>query len=315
MIEDFIQQISKYQIKDFLGSGSFSKVYSAINNETLQNVAIKIIPKPSEVDKEILILKKLNHPNLITFYEKIEPEKYHFIVQDLFQSKTLLQLVNETRGLSEDYTRTIFIQICNALAYLHHNNISHGDLKLENILVKNDQIKIIDFGLASETEYKEFSGSIQYCPPESFCEETYQGEKADIWSAGVILFSMIAGRLPFQKYSTSEVIKQILNVDFKMPSSCSNRLKNVISSILIVNPKLRLTAHEILQMDWMVMPKDHLFLSGNFYSGLQIDEKFNRQNPNQSQSTKRLSKCNLTSPTPSVNHLLMVTRCKTNLFH
>jgi serine/threonine protein kinase len=159
--QDIPTLISNYQIKDILGFGSFSKVYSATNLETLQNVALKIIPKPFDVDKEIRILQKLDHPNLIKFYAKIETENYYFIFQDLFQSKTLLQLVNETHGLSEENIRGIFVQICNALDYLHQKNISHGDLKLENILVQNDQIKIIDFGLASKTKYKEFSGSIQ----------------------------------------------------------------------------------------------------------------------------------------------------------
>jgi serine/threonine protein kinase len=74
-------------------------------------------------------------------------------------------------------------------------------------------------------------------------------KKADIWSAGVILFSMIAGRLPFEKHSTSEIIRFITNVDFRIPSSCSGKLKEVISSILIFNPTLRPNAHDILHMD------------------------------------------------------------------
>jgi serine/threonine protein kinase len=138
---------------------------------------MKIIPSPFDVENEIRILKKLDHPNLIKFYDKIETEKYYFIFQELFQSKTLLELVNETHDLSEENARAIFVQICNALVYLHQNNISHGDLKLENILVQNNQIKIIDFGLSSETENKEFSGSIQYCPPKSFSESTFNGKK------------------------------------------------------------------------------------------------------------------------------------------
>jgi serine/threonine protein kinase len=156
-------------------------------------------------------LQKLNHPNLIQFYEKAETDQCYFIFQEFFPSKTLLEYVNEKRGLSERDSCKIFSQICETLGYLHQNHISHGDLKLDNILIGNDQIKIIDFGLACETEKKEFSGSIDYCPPEGFSGKQFSGEKADIWSVGVILYSMITGMLPFQKSTNSEIAKSISN--------------------------------------------------------------------------------------------------------
>ena len=250
--------LTDYEIKGILGHGTFSKVKLGINKITKKKVAIKIIDKKFILDKnnyerikrEIYILKKSNHPNIIKVYEIKEDSKNYYIIMEYCQYGELFQQIISQRHLDLNTSSFYFFQLINGLCYLHSHNIIHRDLKPENILIgENKILKIIDFGLSNFSGKDEYlttpCGSPSYAPPEMIGGKKYNGMMGDIWSCGISLYVMLCGYLPFDGKSNVDLFDKILKCKVNYPKNIDKNAMNLLKSILVPNPEKRINLEKI----------------------------------------------------------------------
>jgi serine/threonine protein kinase len=157
--------------------------------------------------------------------------------------------------LDENEARKLFRQIIEGIEYLHKYNISHRDLKPENLLLDREKsIKIVDFGLSNRYARGELlhtaCGSPCYAAPEMIAGKRYNGTETDVWSAGIVLFAIICGYLPFEDANTSKLYKMILSGDFSIPSHVSEEARDLIKGTLRTDPKIRFTISDIKEHRW-----------------------------------------------------------------
>jgi len=175
---------------------------------------------------------------------------------DYARNGDLLEFINSKKRLTEEEAREIFIQLIEALEYTHNKNIIHRDIKLENILLsENNEVIVGDWGFAgywsNDKKIKCNWGSIFYAAPEIFIGQEYTGPEIDIWSLGVVLYAMITGRLPFTGANNEEVAMNIIEGNFKLPSSCSKSLSNLLRSMLTVDSRFRINMNDIKEHPWL----------------------------------------------------------------
>jgi 5'-AMP-activated protein kinase catalytic alpha subunit len=193
------------------------------------------------------------------FKDSFKTNSHFFILQELCKEGALFDRVIINKKMKESQAKKVFRQLMEALEYLQKNGISHRDIKTENIICNsNFEIKLIDFGFASKETglLKTYCGSIQYCAPEILSCQPYDGMKSDLWSCRVVLFKMITGSLPFDKFSFSRTINLIKNCDFSIPQTVSKSASNLIQSLLVLNPEQRLSPKEVLKHEWLSLNHD-----------------------------------------------------------
>jgi serine/threonine protein kinase len=247
----------EYRLEDQLGSGAFSSVRLARHVETQLPVAVKIIPKTRRLSEsqsasilqEVAFLKQANHPNIISFTDFFEDQSNYYIVMELAPNGSLMEALSAHRIFSEATARRHLCQIISALQYLHNNlQLVHRDLKCENVLLDaKSNVKLADFGLShSLTTLMETScGTPAYAAPEVInggeCTE-----KIDIWSAGIVLYTMLAGKLPFDALNIESLTKEILYGDPVFPEHFSPDLIDLLMKMLCKSPEERISIAEIL---------------------------------------------------------------------
>ena len=266
----FNGKIENYLITKELGKGSCAVVKKAIHKITKEKFAIKIYTKEflldpqkrSVVKNEINILKHLDNKYIMKLYEEIDTPDYLYLVLEYINGISLIDILkNEINNfLPENRAKNLMIQIIQGILYLHSKNICHRDIKLENILVmKNDVIKIIDFGFAvkcnKDSYQKLYCGTPSYMAPEILNKEKYNPFYSDVWSLGVLFYAMLLGSFPFDYDSsiieTSEKeIKRIKEVDLKFSDEIKidDNLKNIFKKIFVIEPKQRIELNEILKL-------------------------------------------------------------------
>lgn len=203
-----------YRIGKVLGKGAFGKVNLAIHKETGDLVAMKSINKQylaestskNKVMQEVTILKMINHKNIMWLRETFETEKHVIFVLELCPGGDLLNYVRKRRKLNENTAKVIFKQILEALQYLHDKNILHRDIKLDNILLDSKgRVKLGDFGVSKIITSNELIfdqwGTPAYIAPEILLDQGYTGGAIDVWSAGVVLYAMMYGTVPFKAHN------------------------------------------------------------------------------------------------------------------
>lgn len=260
-----------------LGEGRFSIVKLGTHSLTNQPVAIKILDKTKianvqdkeRINREIKIMKKINHFNITKLYTIIETKYIIYLVEEYVQGKELNDYLYTKGKLSETEACKFFHQIISGLSYLHYIGIAHRDFKPENILLTNDNkvLKIIDFGLGNTYKkgqlLKTACGSPCYIPPEMIKEEGYNPDKSDIWSAGIILYLMLCGHLPFYEEDNQLMYDKIIRGDYDIPKFLSNDAKDIIKKILEVDPKKRLNFEEIKNHPWFnIINKKYMIFKG-----------------------------------------------------
>ena len=252
--------MSTFTIKDYvvnrkrIGKGSFSTIYKAFNTKDNKQYAIKevIIDKKSvksNVKREFLVLKKLNHPNIVKLYDLIIDTNYNniYFVFDYYSKGDFAKFLNN-KPLKEKYCKKYAKQLGDGLQYLIENNIIHRDLKPQNILLTNElNIKITDFGFARKfdknTLLNTLCGSPMYMAPEIINKLDYS-IKSDLWSVGIIIYQMFYGKVPFDVNNFIQLIKEIntkpINYDVNGINISSNAL-DLLNGLLTINVKDRIT--------------------------------------------------------------------------
>ena len=257
-------KIGPFQILNEIGKGKFATVFLGIHEETKEKVAIKQMKKSALNTKEVLsneikIHKKLFHPNICKMYCVIENENYFFIITEYCSKGDILKIIIEQEDkFEEQKSNKIFQEIINALDYLHKNNIAHRDIKPENILINDsNSAKLSDFGLSKFIPQNLFlktaCGSPIYAAPEMLKGQEYKGDKIDIWSMGISLYTMLCGELPFDDEDMKTLVFNITHGKYILPEFLSNNAKDLIKKILEIDPEKRITIKEIKEHPWISM--------------------------------------------------------------
>ena len=271
-----------YKIIRKLGEGMFSTVKLASHSLTGEKVAIKILEKTKvtkleekeRINRELTIMRKLNHYNIVKLYQIVETKLTIYLIQENVQGKEFMEYLNKKGKLKEVEACKFFHQIISGLEYIHQCGIAHRDFKPENILITNDDtvLKIIDFGLSNMYKnnqlLKTACGSPCYAPPEMIKEESYNGAKSDIWSSGIILYLMLCGKLPFYHEQNEIMYEQILSGKFDHPNYLSDNAKDILDKIIEVDPKKRLNFEEIKSHPWFNIIDKNEFM----HKGININE-------------------------------------------
>ncbi|XP_039761680.1 serine/threonine-protein kinase MARK2-like isoform X5 [Pararge aegeria] len=255
--------IGKYKLLKTIGKGNFAKVKLAKHVPTGKEVAIKIIDKtqlnPSSLQKlfrEVRIMKMLDHPNIVKLFQVIETEKTLYLVMEYASGGEVFDYLVLHGRMKEKEARAKFRQIVSAVQYCHQKRIIHRDLKAENLLLDGEMnIKIADFGFSNEftpgAKLDTFCGSPPYAAPELFQGKKYDGPEVDVWSLGVILYTLVSGSLPFDGSTLRELRERVLRGKYRIPFYMSTDCENLLKKFLVLNPAKRASLESIMRDKWM----------------------------------------------------------------
>ncbi|XP_058843921.1 MAP/microtubule affinity-regulating kinase 3 isoform X6 [Acipenser ruthenus] len=255
--------IGNYRLLKTIGKGNFAKVKLARHILTGREVAIKIIDKtqlnPTSLQKlfrEVRIMKILNHPNIVKLFEVIETDKTLYLIMEYASGGEVFDYLVAHGRMKEKEARSKFRQIVSAVQYCHQKHIVHRDLKAENLLLDADMnIKIADFGFSNEftlgNKLDTFCGSPPYAAPELFQGKKYEGPEVDVWSLGVILYTLVSGSLPFDGQNLKELRERVLRGKYRIPFYMSTDCENLLKRFLVLNPIKRGTLEQIMKDRWI----------------------------------------------------------------
>lgn len=276
-----------YVLGELIGEGSYANVYKAQSQTQNRPVAIKITIKSSApkqflnhfLPREIDVVKRLRHPNILRYYQCIETNHRFFISMEYAANGSVLDLLMQWKRFNEPLGRQFFGELIAALAYLHRFGVVHRDVKLENLLLTDDfEVKLCDFGfsrrLSSPTAQtmqqptsqltgasaagqlcwlsNTWCGSHAYASPEVLQLQPYDPKLSDVWAAGVVLYTMVSGCFPFDDRCMAKLLEQVKRplVFWPAPAltdECQDLLRHILAPI-----EQRYTADAIGAHPWMV---------------------------------------------------------------
>ena len=206
---------------------------------------------------------------------------------ELAKGGELFNYIIDKRRLKEEEASCFFYQIISGMEYLHENNVVHRDLKPENLLLTEEKIiKIIDFGLSNEFTngylLQTPCGSPCYAAPEMILGKKYSGVNIDIWSTGIILYAMTCGYLPFEDKNNDVLFKKIIDLEYKFPDFLSLNLQNLITKILVINPKDRITVQDIKKHPFynqgkLIFYKEQKYFIENIFNNQEVENIINNK--------------------------------------
>ncbi|KAL4870455.1 hypothetical protein BDV12DRAFT_207737 [Aspergillus spectabilis] len=271
--------VGPWQLGRTLGSGATGRVRLAKHAVTGQTAAIKIVSKkcaaisqsdsiaamdknagnfigsgtrqmPSGIEREVVIMKLIEHPNVISLYDVWENRGELYLVLEYVEGGELFDYVSNHGPLPEEEAVRLFRQIIAGLGYCHRFNICHRDLKPENILLDGDHnVKLADFGMAALQPAGHWlntsCGSPHYAAPEIIYGRKYRGDRADIWSCGIILYALLTGFLPFDGGDLHTTLQLVRKGDYMIPPNISDEAADLIQRILQKKPDDRISMKEI----------------------------------------------------------------------
>ncbi|XP_058837271.1 serine/threonine-protein kinase MARK1-like isoform X13 [Topomyia yanbarensis] len=262
------EHIGKYKLLKTIGKGNFAKVKLAKHVPTSKEVAIKIIDKTQlnasslqKLYREVRIMKLLDHPNIVKLFQVIETEKTLYLVMEYASGGEVFDYLVLHGRMKEKEARAKFRQIVSAVQYCHQKRIIHRDLKAENLLLDSEMnIKIADFGFSNQftpgSKLDTFCGSPPYAAPELFQGRKYDGPEVDVWSLGVILYTLVSGSLPFDGATLRELRERVLRGKYRIPFYMSTDCENLLKKFLVLNPAKRASLESIMKDKWMNMGYD-----------------------------------------------------------
>ncbi|KAI6189768.1 Non-specific serine/threonine protein kinase [Aphelenchoides bicaudatus] len=257
--------IGRYKLLKTIGKGNFAKVKLARHIPTGIDVAIKIIDKTAlnssslqKLFREVRIMKQLDHPNIVKLYQVMETDQTLYLVMEYASGGEVFDYLVAHGRLKEKEARAKFRQIVSAVQYLHSKGVIHRDLKAENLLLDSDMnIKIADFGFSNQFSVGQkldtFCGSPPYAAPELFQGKKYDGPEVDVWSLGVILYTLVSGSLPFDGQNLKELRERVLRGKYRIPFYMSTDCENLLKKFLVLNPARRGTLDQIMsdRLGWL----------------------------------------------------------------
>lgn len=253
------------------------KVKLARRAEGGEQVAVKIVPRGSTDEghnqsradreradhskevrtaREAAIVTLLDHPYICGMRDVVRTTYHWYMLFEYVNGGQMLDYIISHGRLKEKQARKFSRQIASSLDYCHRNSIVHRDLKIENILIsKTGDIKIIDFGLsnlfAPQSHLKTFCGSLYFAAPELLQAKAYTGPEVDVWSFGIVLYVLVCGKVPFDDQSMPALHAKIKKGIVDYPNWLSPECKNLISRMLVTDPKQRASLQEIMHHPWM----------------------------------------------------------------
>ncbi|CAD26452.1 SNF1-RELATED PROTEIN KINASE [Encephalitozoon cuniculi GB-M1] len=254
----FQRKFLNFDMTGLLGSGSYGDVLSAVDNITGMDVAIKFIKKDAGECKrglESKIQLILNHENICKLYGCISTSKNLVLVLELVRGVDLHRYIRRNGRLEEAYARSLFIQMLRAVDYLHTHSIVHRDLKLENVMISGETVKICDFGLStfydSSSVLRDYCGTPQCAPPEIMNGIPYIGPEVDIWCLGVILYAMVHGKLPFEDGDTKLSSRHAIVSKMRIDESLSSELRDLIRKTIEPDRSMRIKMDQMMEHPWI----------------------------------------------------------------
>ncbi|XP_061825982.1 serine/threonine-protein kinase BRSK2 isoform X3 [Nerophis lumbriciformis] len=260
--------VGPYRLEKTLGKGQTGLVKLGVHCVTCQKVAIKIVNREKlsesvlmKVEREIAILKLIEHPHVLKLHDVYENKKYLYLVLELVSGGELFDYLVKKGRLTPKEARKFFRQIMSALDFCHSHSICHRDLKPENLLLdEKNNIRIADFGMASlqvgDSLLETSCGSPHYACPEVIRGEKYDGRKADVWSCGVILFALLVGALPFDDDNLRNLLEKVKLGVFHMPHFIPPDCQNLLRGMIEVDASKRLTLEQIQKHTWYIGGKN-----------------------------------------------------------
>ncbi|XP_029109725.1 serine/threonine-protein kinase BRSK2-like isoform X3 [Scleropages formosus] len=247
------QYVGPFRLEKTLGKGQTGLVKLGVHCVTGQKVAIKMVNREKlsesvlmKVEREIAILKLIEHPHVLKLYDVYENNRHLYLVLEHVSGGELFDYLVKKGRLTPKEARKFFRQIISALDFCHSHAICHRDLKPENLLLdEKNNIRIADFGMASlqvgDRLLETSCGSPHYACPEVIRGEKYDGRRADVWSCGVILFALLVGALPFDHDNLRQLLEKVKSGVFHMPHFIPPDCQALLRGMIEVNPDKRLT--------------------------------------------------------------------------
>lgn len=265
--------MNKYELGRMLGQGTFAKVYHARHLKTGQSIALKIIDKDrvlrvglmDQIKREISIMRLVRHPNVVQLHEVMATKTKIYLALEHVKGGELFNKVAKGR-LKEASARKYFQQLIAAVDFCHSRGVYHRDLKPENLLLdESGNLKVSDFGLSALLESRRQDGLLHttcgtpaYVAPEVLLKKGYDGQKADIWSCGVILYVLLTGYLPFHSSNLMVMYRKISRADFKCPRWFPSDVKRLMYRILDPNPATRMSVDKLKENRWFLKDKSKI---------------------------------------------------------
>lgn len=270
------KNIGHWRLDKLIGQGASGRVRLAIHDQTGQRAAVKIIPRTLinasrmslrdadvkankmilGIEREIVIMKLIEHPNLLGLWDVYETSKDLFLIMEYVAGGELFDHLVAQGKLTPRDARAYFRQIIFGMDYCHRFNICHRDLKPENLLLDESKkiVKVADFGMAAlqptEKMLETSCGSPHYASPEIVSGKRYKGTASDIWSCGIILFALLCGRLPFDDPNIQQLLGKVRAGKFMMPEWLEPASKDLIWRMLEVDPEKRIKMADIMRHPW-----------------------------------------------------------------
>uniref|UniRef100_A0A8C5FY15 Serine/threonine-protein kinase BRSK2-like n=1 Tax=Gouania willdenowi TaxID=441366 RepID=A0A8C5FY15_GOUWI len=264
----YANYVGPYRLEKTLGKGQTGLVKLGVHCVTCQKVAVKIVNREKlsesvlmKVEREIAILKLIEHPHVLKLHDVYENKKYLYLVLEHVSGGELFDYLVKKGRLTPKEARKFFRQIISALDFCHSHSICHRDLKPENLLLdEKNNIRIADFGMASlqvgDSLLETSCGSPHYACPEVIRGEKYDGRKADAWSCGVILFALLVGALPFDDDNLRNLLEKVKLGVFHMPHFIPPDCQNLLKGMIEVDAGKRLTLEQIQKHTWYLAGKN-----------------------------------------------------------
>jgi 5'-AMP-activated protein kinase catalytic alpha subunit len=263
LLGDVPLQFGHYTYVRILGS-AVSSIMLLVRDQSGQYYAAKVVKRESlltgsnmeHFERELRLFESIHHQNIVQFVTTIYTPDLIFLVMEYCRCGDLLGLILRCDGLEEFQVASVAYDILCALQYLHERGIVHRDLKPENILMDHQGIaKLADFGLSAQVTQRELvatpCGSLEYMAPEVLSGNEYDGRCSDIWSFGVLVYTMCAGKLPWNSRNEAEIGAQIMRGHFMRLSRGSQELCVLVERMMSPRPEDRPTAAQLLEDPWV----------------------------------------------------------------
>ncbi|KAH9394599.1 Serine/threonine-protein kinase brsk1 [Tyrophagus putrescentiae] len=257
------QYVGPYRLEKTLGKGQTGLVKLGVHCVTGKKVAVKIVNREKlsesvlqKVEREIAIMKLIEHPHVLGLFDVYENKKYLYLILEHVCGGELFDYLVKKGRLTPKEARRFFRQIISALDFCHSHSICHRDLKPENLLLdEKTNIKIADFGMASlqmDGSMLETScGSPHYASPEIIRGEKYDGRQADVWSVGVILYALLVGALPFDDDNLRQLLEKVKRGTFHIPHFVPPECQDLLRRMIEVNANRRIPLGEVIRHPWV----------------------------------------------------------------